>query len=552
MNLFRNLKKGHYILLGVWFLINLLQAIFTDLHSDESYYWVYSQNLAWGFFDHPPMVALLIKAGYSILQIELGVRLFFITLSTFTMAIIINEINEQKDLFFLGVFVLSFPLIHTHIGGFLAIPDIPLVFFTLLFFVLYRKFLEEPGLKISIVLAIIVAAMVYSKYHAILIIFLTLLANLKLLKNKYFWVIVLLSILLLFPHIWWQIDNQLPSFRYHLSGRAKPFRFKYVHSNLLGQLLMAGPLTGIIVFWKVWKFKIRDVFERTLVFTIAGFYVVLFIFSFWNRIEAHWIAAVIPLLMLVSYPLITNDPNSKKWFIRLALPTIILLFLFRIYIGSNAIPNIGSSKITFYKRGDVAKEIQQLANGKKVGFFDNYAFISNYIFYTGEEAVMLSNPGYRFCQYDLLNDEASADGDSLFIVYPWRKSPVELSEVCNGEKKGFKVIEEFQSLKGLKISINNIKETKGFFELDITMQNKTGKIIFLTTPSEPSIGWIQGDKETSLSSIYNIINKESLNREETVTLIIHIPSSEIDKGKPFSIYTHTSENNRGEIVTLKF
>ena len=95
---------------------NLLQSIFTGLHSDESYYWMYSQNLDWGYFDHPPMAALLIYLGHAILPGEIGVRLVMILLSTLTFALILNELNEKKDLFFVSVFMLSFPLIHTHLS----------------------------------------------------------------------------------------------------------------------------------------------------------------------------------------------------------------------------------------------------------------------------------------------------------------------------------------------------------------------------------------------------------------------------------------------------
>ena len=102
----KNLHKKHYYLIGVWFVINLLQAIFTGLHSDESYYWMYSENLAWGYFDHPPMVAMFIHLGHLLLPGELGVRIFIVLLSTLTFALILNELNEQKDIFFLAVFVI--------------------------------------------------------------------------------------------------------------------------------------------------------------------------------------------------------------------------------------------------------------------------------------------------------------------------------------------------------------------------------------------------------------------------------------------------------------
>jgi len=56
------LRKFNVLFIG-YILINILQSIFTPLIPDEAYYWVYSQNLSWGFFDHPPMVAYLIKLG---------------------------------------------------------------------------------------------------------------------------------------------------------------------------------------------------------------------------------------------------------------------------------------------------------------------------------------------------------------------------------------------------------------------------------------------------------------------------------------------------------
>jgi magnesium-transporting ATPase (P-type) len=110
---------------------------------------------------------------------------------------------------------------------------------------------------LSVLLAVVIAAMIYSKYHAFLVIGFTVLSNLKLLRNKYFWLTVVVSVLLLIPHVWWQIENEFPTFKYHLVERAKPFRLKHITDNLLNQLVMAGPLTGVLVFWKLAKFKIK-------------------------------------------------------------------------------------------------------------------------------------------------------------------------------------------------------------------------------------------------------------------------------------------------------
>lgn len=544
----KNLQKQHYYILGAWFVINLLQSVFTGLHSDESYYWMYSENMAWGYFDHPPLAALLIHIGHLLLPGEIGVRLILVIISTATLALIFNEIRETKDLFFATVFVLSFPLIHTHIAGFLAIPDIPLLFFTMLFLILYRKFLEQPGTKFSVFLAIVIAAMIYSKYHAFLVVGFTMLSNLKLLRNKHFWLTVLLTVLLISPHIWWQIENEFPTFKYHLVERAKPFRLKYVFPNIINQLLMAGPLTFFLVLWKLSKFKIRDKFDRALIFNILGFYILFFLLSFKNRIEAHWAAAIIPMLILVTYPLIKQDPKTKIWFLRLSMPVIALFFLYRIYLALDVIPNVGYTKITFYNREAHALEIKELAAGRKVGFFNNYAAISNYIFYTGDSAVHLSTPLYRFNQYDLWNDEQYGEGETLLAIQSNNLNPPHLQKMATGQMRGYIIIDQFQSLKGLTVKVLNAKTTEDNIEFNIQLKN-TGKNSVLTRHiSNPVLGIMQNQTEIDAFPLTQSTAKIKIQPDAIATMRFMIPERRINKNHPVTIYTRSKENFRGELV----
>src|SRR3569833_264703 len=70
-----------YFLAG-WTILNVIQAFTSEIHADEAYYWLYSRYLDWGYFDHPPMVALFIRIGDSIIHSELGLRLFTVITSS--------------------------------------------------------------------------------------------------------------------------------------------------------------------------------------------------------------------------------------------------------------------------------------------------------------------------------------------------------------------------------------------------------------------------------------------------------------------------------------
>ena len=63
------------ILIIVLLALRAVFAALLPLSADEAYYWLWSQHPAWGYFDHPPMIAWLIRAGTLVLgDTPLGVR----------------------------------------------------------------------------------------------------------------------------------------------------------------------------------------------------------------------------------------------------------------------------------------------------------------------------------------------------------------------------------------------------------------------------------------------------------------------------------------------
>ena len=160
------IKKNHRLLFYFsLLLLGIIQARFTELQDDEAYYWVYSKFPDWGYFDHPPMIAMLVKMGYAIFPNELGVRLFSVLLCVLSLVIIEDLAGKRNPRLFYTI-VLSFSILQ--LGGFMAAPDIPLIFFAAFFFRCYKKFVADFSLFHTFLLGFSAALLLYSKYHAVL------------------------------------------------------------------------------------------------------------------------------------------------------------------------------------------------------------------------------------------------------------------------------------------------------------------------------------------------------------------------------------------------
>ena len=69
-------------LIAALIFLRAVMAGLLPLSADEAYYWLWSKNLAAGYYDHPPMIAWLIRAGTMLFgDTPLGVRFAGIVLS---------------------------------------------------------------------------------------------------------------------------------------------------------------------------------------------------------------------------------------------------------------------------------------------------------------------------------------------------------------------------------------------------------------------------------------------------------------------------------------
>jgi hypothetical protein len=410
-------KKYHRVLFyGAWLLINLIQAGYTELFDDEAYYWIYSRFPEWGYFDHPPMVALLIKAGYAILHNELGVRLFIVLLNTATIFIIEKLTAKKNPLLF---YAIAASVAIAHLGGMIAAPDIPLLFFTAAFFWLYRRFVQDMNWLNTILLGLDMALMLYSKYHAILIIAFTLASNWKLFTKYQLYLAGGFALLLFMPHLVWQYNNDWPSVHYHLFERnAAHYKIDYTLEYIAGQIAITGPVIGWLLLWAALKYKTGSPVERALKFSLVGFFLTFLISTLKGRVEANWtVPALIPLMVL-SHQYILQDMRYRKWLLISVPFTLAITIAVRIYMMADIPPSPWLNKDEMHGNKEWAEKLKRESDGLPIVFLNTYQRASKYWFYEKEKAFSLNTPFYRRNNFNLWSLEDSLIGKPAYLSVP--------------------------------------------------------------------------------------------------------------------------------------
>ena len=451
----KNTERLLYLLLGGWWIVNLLQAGCTELANDEAYYYMFSKELAWGYFDHPPMTALLVWLG-SALGGELGVRLFFTLLQPLYLyvlwRIVRPERPERSDVWLFFLAACAMPILQLY--GFIAVPDGPLMFFTALFLWFYKRFSEHDRWADALWMGVAIGALAYSKYHGALVVALVVLSNLKLLRNPKFWVGCLLSVAIMLPHLWWQYEHDWVSFRYHLDGRTRDFEFSFVTEYLLNLFAIFNPLLFPVFLYGWWKSRAQVPVMRALNCISAGFILFFLASTAKGYVQPQWeIPATFGVVALL-FDRARHSERLRRYVVRVGWITVGLIALVRIEMIFNP---LGIHFEVFDNRtsyGQIARE----AHDEPVIFDGTYTWAAKYLFYTGGEAYAQPSVHYRTSQYELKDDDTRWAGRRV-LLQVWDSVPGSRTiALANGKKFSYIVADPFVPVRKMWVEAEGLPE----------------------------------------------------------------------------------------------
>lgn len=371
-----NKKVFWLILLAT--IVRLFLASVTELGNDEVYYITYALKLQWNYFDHPPLVGLLIKITTLNLWLtsEVFVRLGPILLAavnTYFVYRIGTKLKDERTGFYASLLFTASPYTSI-IAGMFIMPDAPMLFFWIasLFFILKMLDTNAKKSKANIFLLLAGATIGLSamgKVHAVFLWvglgFYIILFDRKWLKNPFLYLSALISACIVSPILIWNINNDFITYKFQGERVSihQGFHLDSLLTEFVGGILYNGPFNYLLIIVAIialMKHKLNISLANVRVLLLMSLPLIgtlLFVSAFRSTLP-HWSGPAFVPLMLITAIYITSV--SKTWTLRILHTSwIFLLFvgLLGAYIVNYLPGTMGSETTAKFGKGDVTLDM---------------------------------------------------------------------------------------------------------------------------------------------------------------------------------------------------
>ena len=293
--------------------LRLVAAAWTPLTFDEAYYWIWSKHLAFGYYDHPPGVALVIRLGTMIAgDTELGVRLISILLALpMSFAVFRTaEILFGRRVAANATILLNVTLMAA-VGTLIVTPDSPLLVTSSFVLFFLAKVLESGRGAWWLAVGVATGLALASKYTAMffgpaIVIWLISVPKLRRwFASPWLYLGGLTALAVFSPVILWNADHHWVSFIKQL-GRSEVVQFKpaFIGELIPTQIAFATPFVFVLGAMGFYALSRRDggaLASRALVNAMFWTITLYFLWhSLHARVEANWFAPVYPPLAIAA------------------------------------------------------------------------------------------------------------------------------------------------------------------------------------------------------------------------------------------------------------
>ena len=287
--------------------LRLILAATLPLAPDEAYYWLWSQHLQPGYYDHPPMVALFIRIGTFLFgACPLGIRLLG-PLAAAGGSLLLwragEDIcpNRHAGLIAAGLFNAS---IIAGAGAILMTPDTPLILFWTATIAALGRLLATRDPRWWLAIGVSAGLALLSKYTAALLLagiglwLLTTRDGRRALATPWPWAGLALAFIVFGPNLAWNHAHGWVSY-FKQGGRVAAFAparsLQFLAELVFGQIALVTPISFALMAAGIWRLTRARNAVAALLLWLTLLPVAIFLENtIAERVQANWPAIITP------------------------------------------------------------------------------------------------------------------------------------------------------------------------------------------------------------------------------------------------------------------
>lgn len=519
----------------IWFVFCGVFNALIEVNGEEAYYWLFSHYPAWGYLDHPPMVAFFTAPFYWLFSNPFGLRLGMLVGNILTLIVVRKTLLKKDDNLFIWLAIAS---IMIHVGAYHVKTDVPLLLFVAMFFLYFKKFLESDDLKTVLLLAASIAGIMLSKHHGFLMVIFTVASNPKLFFKKSFWLVVLFTTVLMIPHTIWQYQNEFATIKFHLYNRIDMgFSWETIAYYIGVQPVVFGPLIGVMLIGGSILNKHISDFRRALRFCLVGVFVFFLISTFKVEFHKHWTSIMLVPLLILGHEYIAENQKWRRVTKKLMIISVALIIPARVYLAYDFFPEKWTEGWDVIHGWDAwADEVQELSGGLPIMFNNHYERASRYAWLTGDIVHCYNTFDYRETQHDLMDLEENLQGKRVFQINRKRDTTRYADfETSIGKGIHYRIIEDFRSFRQVQVEVINEEQVElleqGSTTLKLKLTNKYDRTVDFASLGDRKVflnaHYLSGLRPVGLQQV--LVLDQKMNAGEVLELEVQINQPQLEE-----------------------
>lgn len=338
------MMNKNYIILSLLVLVKFILQYFAidpvyELHRDEFLHLDLGRHLAWGYTSVPPATGFISYLIYLLGNHSLLVKFIPALFGALTIVVVWKIVEELGGKLFAltlaGVSVLLSVLLR--INTLYQPNSLDILCWTLLFYFVIR-YIKTSDSKWIYASGLTFAFGFLNKYNIGFLLLglapaILITSHRKVIFNKHFYIAVLISLLVIFPNILWQINNNWPVI-HHMKLLASSQLVNVNRADfLIGQLMFFIGAFFVIIFSFI-SFIIYRPFSKYRIVIYAFFFTMALFVVF--KAKSYYTLGLYPLVISFGAVYIEHLlSNGKKYWLKaifLLVPVVIMISSFKILV----------------------------------------------------------------------------------------------------------------------------------------------------------------------------------------------------------------------------